>query len=464
MRLENDLISSVELGDNELYGIHTMRAIANFNLGYGVTNLKIIKTLAMVKKACAITNHKLNYLSDEIKDAIVYACDEIESGKHDEQFKIDALQGGAGTSTNMNINEVIANIALNKLGKAAGLYDIISPINHVNLHQSTNDVYPTAVKIAVIYAIRELADEYARLQESLQVKENEFADVLKLGRTQYMDALPIMLGQEFGAYAKAVSRDRWRIYKVEERIRTINIGGTAIGTGLNAPQKYIFLITQILQDITELGLSRDDYLIDNTQNLDVFVEISGLLKAASTTLIKIANDLRLMASGPNGGFGEITLPKVQAGSSIMPGKVNPVIPEMVVQVGYKVIANDTFITSLASLGVLELNSFLPAISDSLLESLELLKAGIILFREKCIEGVKSNKEVCLNNLEKSHSLITPLISYIGYDKATEIVNYAIDKQITIKQALIDNKLFNEGELNILLNPLNITKPGIPKLD
>jgi len=460
MRVETDFLGSVELDDNCYYGISTHRALDNFNVSNEKTNMKIIKELVNVKKQAALTNMKLKKLDFEIATAIISACDEILYGKFDDSFVVDRYQGGAGTSTNMNVNEVIANVALEILGKNKGDYDIIHPINHVNMHQSTNDTFPTAVKIAAIKQIRLLANEYSELQKTMQEKETLYGKVIKLGRTQFMDAVPLLAGQMFGAYAEAFSRDRWRIYKVEERLRTINIGGTAIGTGLNAPLKYTFMMTSLLQESTNIGVSRAESLIDNTQNLDSFCEVSSLLKVSASSLIKICNDLRFLASGPSGGIGEIILKDNQVGSSIMPGKVNPVILEMVISNAHKIISNDLLITNLVSAGNLELNAFVPMISETLLESLELLTNTVFKFNNKCAKYIEVNKERCLENLEKSSSLITPLISLIGYDKASEIVKISHESKMTIKEVLVDKKLFTEGEIEVLLHPLNITKPGI----
>lgn len=462
MRIERDYIGEVELCDNTYYGISTYRAIDNFNVSDQVVDLRIVFELVNIKKQAAITNYKLKSLDKDISNAIIKACDRILKHEFDKAFVVNRYQGGAGTSTNMNVNEVIANVALEVLGRSLGEYEIIHPINHVNLHQSTNDTFPTAVKIACIKEIRNLALSYAALQKSFQAKESEYGNVLKLSRTEYMDAVPMLAGQMFGAYAETVSRDRWRIYKVEERLRTINIGGTAIGTGLNAPLKYTFMMTGLLQDTTNIGLARAESLIDNTQNLDSFNEVSSLLKVAASTLIKISNDLRFLASGPSGGIGEIVLCDNQVGSSIMPGKVNPVILEMVIQNANKVITNDFLITNLVSSGNLELNPFVPMIGETLIESLTLLKHTVNKFNEKCIKNIKVDKERCLKNLEKSASLITPLISIIGYDKASKIVKEAINTKVRIKDLLIREKLFTELELDELLNPYNITKPGVIK--
>lgn len=463
MRQEKDFLGKVELNDNTLYGISTHRALSNFNISNETVNINLIYELVNVKKQAAIANQKLGYLDTEKADAIVKACNLILSKDYDDSFVVNKYQGGAGTSTNMNVNEVIANLALEELKCDKGSYEVIHPINHVNLHQSTNDTYPTSVKIAAIKQIRRLADSYAELQKSFQEKEHEYGHILKLGRTEMMDAVPLLVGQMFGAYATTVSRDRWRIYKVEERLRSVNIGGTAIGTGLNAPLKYTFMMTHLLQESSGIGISRAENLIDSTQNLDAFVEVHSLLKVAASTLVKISNDLRLLASGPNGGYGEITLKDNQVGSSIMPGKVNPVILEMTIQVAQKVIANDLLMTNLVSLGNLELNAFMPMISETLLESLQLLTNTVTKFNDLCVKHITVNQEKCTENIEKSFSLITPLISLIGYDKASQIVKVAYTKNITIKEVLLDEELFSETELDKLLDPHNITKPGNAKV-
>ena len=460
-RIEKDNIGEGEISENNYYGINTKRAQENFNLGSKNVNLKLIYEIALIKKAAAMVNQRLKQLTEDKAQAIIKACEEVIEGKFDQEFIVSAFQGGAGTSTNMNVNEVVANRAIEILGGTKGNYDLVHPLNDVNLSQSTNDVYPTALRIAAIHMLRTLSYSLAELQVALQGKENEFSDVLKLGRTELMDALPMMLGQEFGAYAKAIERDRWRVYKGEERLRQINLGGTAIGTGINASHEYIFMITDTIQELTGLGLARSDYPIDITQNSDVFVEVSGLLKACSTNLLKISNDLRLLSSGPKGGLGEIELPQMQAGSTIMPGKVNPVIPEMVGQVAMRVMANDYAITLAASSGQLELNSFMPLIAESLLESLELLNQGVTLFREKCIEGIKPNIEKCNETLEKSAALAAALIHHIGYDQAAHIARKALSEDKTIRDVLKEESDFLDSKIDEILNPLEVTKPGIP---
>ncbi|MDR3540372.1 MAG: aspartate ammonia-lyase [Desulfosporosinus sp.] len=460
-RIEKDQVGERKIPETVYYGINTKRAEENFNLGSKSVNLKLIYEIVLIKKAAARVNYGLKRLPEEKANAIIQACEEVMAGKFDHDFIVSAFQGGAGTSTNMNVNEVVANRAIEILGGTKGNYEVVHPLNDVNMSQSTNDVYPTALRIAAIHLLRKLSDSLAGLQEALQEKENEFSDVIKLGRTELMDALPMMLGQEFGAYAKAIERDRWRIYKVEERLRQINLGGTAIGTGVNASHKYIYMITDTIQEMTGLGLARSDYPMDITQNNDVFVEVSGLLKACSTNLLKISNDLRLLSSGPRGGFGEIELPQMQVGSTIMPGKVNPVIPEMIGQVAMRVMANDSAITMAASAGQLELNAFMPLIAECLLESLELLNKGVKIFRDKCIAGIKANKEKCQETLEKSAALAAALLHHLGYEKAGELAKKALAENRTIREVLKEENIFSEARIDEILNPLEVTKPGIP---
>ncbi|MDC0558814.1 aspartate ammonia-lyase [Candidatus Izimaplasma bacterium] len=459
MRKEKDFLGVVELEDTVYYGISTHRALDNFDVSNERSNMHIIYELVNIKKQAAITNAKLGYLDNKKAKAIEQACNLILEGEFDDNFVVNKYQGGAGTSTNMNVNEVIANVALEILKKLKGEYKVIHPINHVNMHQSTNDTYPTSVKIAAIKQIRLLATAYSKLQASFQELESKYGKVLKLGRTEMMDAVPMLAGQMFGAYAETISRDRWRIYKVEERLRTINIGGTAIGTGLNAPLKYTFMMTDKLQSSSNIGLSRAESLIDNTQNLDAINEVSGLLKVAAATLIKICNDLRFLSSGPHGGIGEVILKNNQVGSSIMPGKVNPVILEMTIGNAHKVVANDLFINNLIASGNMELNAFYPHIAEGLLESLELLTNTVSKLDNKCVKHIVVNEEKCRENIEQSHSLITPLISVIGYDKASLIVKKAESTKKTIKEVLVEEKLFTKEELDTLLDPLNITRPG-----
>ena len=447
-REEEDKFGKLTLNENELYGIQTKRALSNFNISNDKVSLDLIYAMIKVKKAAALANEKLNLLDRNKANAIVDACNIALTGKYNNQFLTNSLQGGAGTSTNMNVNEVIANIALMLSNKNVGDYNYIHPLDHVNMGQSTNDVYPTALRIACINLVRDLSFECSKLQESLQKKEIEFENILKLGRTELMDALPITLGQEFGAYAQAIARDRWRIYKVEERLRQINLGGTAIGTGSNTNRKYTYVVTDILREITNMGLARAEYPVDLTQNNDVFVEVSGLLKALAVNLMKISTDLRFMNCQT---FGEIKLKELQSGSTIMPGKVNPVIPEMITQVAIKVMANDQAISMSAANGNFELNAFLPLIADSLLESLNILKESIKIFRTNCIDVVVANEENCKKHLDNSLVLVTSLTPYIGYDMATKIVVDCDNNPEKIRDLVLKNNLIEVNKLDEILS-------------
>jgi aspartate ammonia-lyase len=461
LRLEHDYLGERELNKDCYYGINTLRAVENFNITGRPVHKELVKALAVVKKAAAITNASIGVLDKKIADAIEAACHDVIEGALDNCFVVDSLQGGAGTSANMNVNEVIANRAIEILGGKKGDYSIVHPNDHVNLSQSTNDVFPTAVRIAAIRMLKPVSELFAELQTALQNKEEEFSTVLKVGRTQLQDAVPITLGQEFGAWAQAISRDRWRLYKVEERLRQVNLGGTAVGTGINADKKYIFMVIEKLRELTGLGLARSEYMMDTTQNEDVFVEVSGLLKTAAVNLSKIANDLRLLSSGPKSGIGEIILPQMQAGSSIMPGKVNPVIPEAVNQIAFKIMGNDLAITMAANAGQLELNAFLPLIAESLFEMLDLLRNGIRIFIDKCINGIRVDIKRCTDLVEQSHILATALIGHIGYDGAAQLIKNCNSSDRTVRQELIVGNILDEEQINIILNPVEMTKPGIP---
>lgn len=435
MRIEKDSLGEMQIPDDALYGLQTARAKENFALGYKSTNLRLIYAIVKVKKAAALSYLKIGIGRDGVYEVVVKACDTILSGQTDDQFVVDALQGGAGTSANMNVNEVLSNLALKISGRESGDYEFIHPLDDVNRGQSTNDVYPTALRIAAIELLRELSDGCAKLQTALQVKENEFDTIKKLGRTELMDAVPVTLGSEFGAYAQAIARDRWRLYKVEERLRQVNIGGTAVGRADNAERQYRFEVIEQLRTITSIGLAAAEYPMDITQNNDVFVEVSGLLKALAVSLIKISNDLRLMNSGPHGGFGEIKLAAMQLGSTIMPGKYNPVIPEMTMQAAMKVIANDTAITMAAAHGEFELNAFFPLITDALLESLSLLERTVYLFRTKCIERIEPDRDRCLALLNGSYAFATSYTSKLGYGRVSAIIAKHKGDPEKIRQAL-----------------------------
>ncbi|WP_286946970.1 aspartate ammonia-lyase [Acetobacterium sp. UBA5834] len=462
MRIEHDLLGPCEVPADAYYGIHTVRARENFHLTGQPIHKELVAALVVIKKAAALTNLSIGALAPDKGEAIIAACDEILAGALSNQFVVDCLQGGAGTSANMNVNEVIANRAIERLGGQKGDYRLIHPLDHVNLHQSTNDVFPTAVRIAAIRLLKPVTESFANLQSALQEQEEAFSRIIKAGRTQLQDAVPVTLGQEFGAWAQAISRDRWRLYKAEERLRQVNIGGTAVGTGLNAPRAYIFTMIEKLRDLTGISLARTDYMMDPTQNCDVFVEVSGLLKTAAVNLSKIANDLRLLSSGPYTGLGEITLPGVQAGSSIMPGKVNPVIPEAVNQVAFQIIANDTTITLAAMSGQLELNAFLPVIAKNLFEELDLLRHALPLFSKRCIAGITANEQTCRDHLENSTVMLTALTAIIGYDKGTEAALILKETGKPIRDIILEKNWMTVSELDAVLKPERLTSPSMDK--
>lgn len=446
-RQEHDILGPMAIDEDSYYGIHTQRALDNFAVsGYRVDE-DFIKAYGLVKLACVKTIFEIDEVENNKKQSILQACGELAEGKLNEYIVIDALQGGAGTSLNMNVNEVIANRALEILGEPKGRYDLISPLDDINKYQSTNDTYPTALKTAAIFKFRELEKATIELQEALQRKEREFSNIVKIGRTQLQEAVLTTLGKEFSSYAEAISRDRWRIYKCEERLRVVNIGGTAIGTGLGAPKKYIFQVIENLRELTGIGLARAENLVENTQNADVFSEISGILKAHATNLIKISNDLRLLNS-----FDEIYLPPVQAGSSIMPGKINPVIAEMVSQIGLKVLGNDSIISHATALGQLELNHNMPLIAFSLLESLNLLINSNKLFTKKCIDGIKANEEKLKADLLSSTAILTALLPKLGYEKLSEVAKIILENKLNVKEYVLGNNLLNEEEFEYLISP------------
>jgi aspartate ammonia-lyase len=466
MRTEKDSLGQLEIPDNSYYGINSIRSTINFPNSGEKINLYLIKAYLQVKLAATETNYKCGLLFKEKYDAIDEAIRkliketdaDIDKGSREIYEKIitDPFQGGAGTSLNMNINEIIANTALELLGKEKGDYASINPLDDVNMSQSTNDTFPTALKIASIYLLRQLADSLSALQNSLQKKEGEFKSVLKLGRTQLQDAVPITLGQEFSAYAQAIARDRWRIYNAEERLRSVNLGGTAVGNSVSAPKEYVLNVNSILKKITKLPIAKSEDLIDATQNLDMFVEVHGIIKAAAVSLIKICNDLRFLSSGPSGGIGEINLPPKQAGSTIMPGKVNPVILENTIQLCELVKGHDLIIANLAGSGNLELNPFIPMLGHLFLKSIELLKACTTNLADNCIDGISANADRCKLNLTNSSAIAASLISTFGYETIQELVNYAHKNNIPFVKALMKSKLLSENEMyNLISKDLGI---------
>jgi len=399
---------------------------------------------------------------DAKAEAVERACREMAAGELIGHVLVDRLQGGAGTSTNMNVNEVLANRALQILGLEPGRYDRVSPLDDLNLHQSTNDTYPTALRLAAILALRRLEDRLVTLQEAFQTLEQRFAHVVKVARTEMQDAVLTTLGREMGAYAEAVGRDRWRVYKCEERLRVVNLGGTAIGTGMAAPRQYIFRVVDTLRDITGIGFARAENLVDATQNTDVFVEVSGILKACAATLLKISSDLRLLSSGPEAGLGEIRLPQRQAGSSMMPGKVNPVIPEAVSQAALRVMSHDQTIATAAAAGSPDLNPFLPLIADSLLESLALLAQSCDILRRHCVEGIEADEARCRRHVESSTAMATALLPALGYERTVQVVGRAQSNGMTIRATVIQEGLLTAEALDDLLSPEAVTRLGIPQ--
>ncbi|HNW26382.1 MAG TPA: aspartate ammonia-lyase [Candidatus Gastranaerophilaceae bacterium] len=450
MREEHDLLGKLEISECDYSGIHTKRAEENFAVsGYKIDE-DFIKAYGIVKLACIKTAFAIEKTDSAKEKAIFQACEEMADGKLNQYIKVDAFQGGAGTSLNMNVNEVIANRALEIMGEKKGNYEIISPLNDINKFQSTNDTFPTALKIAAIYKIRTLEEAVISLQEALQKKEADFYGLVKIGRTELHEAVLTTLGKEFSAYAEAISRDRWRIYKCEERLRVVNLGGTAIGTGVGAPKKYIFEVVETLRDLTSLGLARAENLVENTQNADVFSEVSGILKAHASNLIKIVSDLKLLEA-----FDEIYLPAVQAGSSIMPGKVNPVIPEMVSQIGLKVIGNDVIISHASALGQLELNQNMPLIAFTLLESLNMLINTNKIFTKKCINSITANEEGLKLKVNSSTAILTALLPKLGYDKLSEVSEKIKETNLGVKEYILKENLMSEEDFDYLISAENI---------
>ncbi|MFO7903821.1 MAG: aspartate ammonia-lyase [Planctomycetota bacterium] len=460
-RREHDLLGECSLPAGVLHGIHTERALANFPLARRPVRSELVHAYGAVKLAAARANFELGFLHQECFDALSAACQDMIDGELDEHMVVDALQGGAGTSTNMNVNEVLANRALQRLGLPLGDYSTISPYDDVNRHQSTNDTFPSALKVAAIGGLRGLERSLIGLFEAFQAKEREFADVVKIGRTQLQDAVLITMGREMSSYAEALSRDRWRVYKCEERLRVVNLGGTAIGTSIGAPRRYIFRVVEHLKDITGFGLARAENLVEATQNADVFVEVSGILRTLASNLYKIATDLRLLGSGPNAGIGELRLPPRQAGSSIMPGKVNPVIPEAVSQAAIAVMGHDQMITQAASAGNLELNQFMPLIADSLMTSIDLLDSACDLFARHCVSGLEADRQRCALHQNNSTSAVTALVDRIGYAAAESVAQAAVSEGKTVRELVIERGLLTAEEFDREISPEAVNRLGSP---
>ena len=460
-RRERDLLGDREVPQDVYYGIQTARALDNFPITGYKPHRELIMALAHVKKAAAQANVNVKRLNPKIGNAIAAACDEILAGKLMDQFVVDVIQGGAGTSYNMNANEVVANRAIELLGGKKGDYVLVSPNTHVNMAQSTNDAFPTAIKIAALKLSDTLVQSLVGLGQALEEKEQEFDGIIKMGRTHLQDAVPIRLGQEFGAWACAIGRDIKRIQAAASGLQTISMGATAVGTGLNADVEYIDEVTEILAANTKLPLVRTANMVDATQNTDVYVALSATLRICAVNLSKMANDLRLLASGPRCGLNEINLPAMQPGSSIMPGKVNPVMAEVVNQVAFQVIGNDLTVTMASEAGQMELNVMEPVLTFNLLQSLDILSNVVKVFTSRCVKGITANVQRCRQMVEQSVGIITAINPHVGYETATVIAKEAITTGRPIREIVLEKGILTEDELDIILNPQEMTKPGIP---
>jgi aspartate ammonia-lyase len=461
VRQERDLLGIREVPAEALWGIHTLRAIENFPLSGRSVRPALIHAYGLVKRACAQVNAGIGFLDERKAAAIEAACVEMVAGMLDRHVVVDALQGGAGTSLNMNVNEVLANRALQLLDRPLGDYDTVHPIDDVNRHQSTNDTFPTAMRLAALTELSTLEAEVLGLQEAFQRKEQEFAHIVKVGRTELQDAVLTTLGREMAAYAEACNRDRWRIAKCEERLRVVNLGGTAIGTGILAPRAFIFRAVDVLRELSGFGLARAENLVEATQNADVFVEVSGILKACAANLLKICGDLRLLSSGPDAGFGELRLPPRQAGSSIMPGKVNPVIPEAVTQAALMVCANDQAIAHAAGLGSLELNPFLPLIAEALLASLALLGQACAILRRNCVEGLAADEERCRLQVQNASASLTALVEVLGHERVEALAAEARQVGVSLRQLILDRGLMSAKQFDQCISPEHVNQLGTP---
>jgi len=460
-RIEHDLLGEREVPADVYYGVHTLRALENFPISKIPisTYPNLVKALAYVKQACALANHELGLLDDKKTNAIVNACKEIIDGKLNDQFVVDVIQGGAGTSTNMNANEVIANRGLELLGYERGDYQKLHPLEDVNMSQSTNDVYPTAVKVALRFKIDELIAGMEVLRVAFAEKAEEFKDILKMGRTQMQDAVPMTLGQEFSTYAVMLEEDQQRLREAALLIQEMNLGATAIGTGINAHPDYAALARKYLSIITGIQYITAGNLVEATQDAGSFVQLSGVLKRVAIKLSKVCNDLRLLSSGPRTGLGEINLPAVQAGSSIMPGKVNPVIPEVVNQIAFMVIGNDVTVSFAAEGGQLQLNAFEPIIARSLFDSLVYLRQGCVTLAERCVNGITANRDHLTDMLNHSIGIVTALNPLIGYENATAVAKEAHATGKGVAEIVLARGLLTKEQLDEVLRPENLTQPG-----
>jgi aspartate ammonia-lyase len=459
-RLEHDLLGERAVPDERYYGIQTWRALENYQIsGIPISHYPaFIRSLAYIKQAAALANRQLGLLDETICRAIVQACEKILAGEFQNEFVVDVIQGGAGTSTNMNANEVIANVALEIAGHRKGEYQFIHPLNHVNMSQSTNDVYPTALRLTLSTMLDDLMSAMRYLQDALALKGKEFADVIKMGRTQLQDAVPMTLGQEFEAYAIMVGEDIQRVREAQALIHEINMGATAIGTGLNAHPNYARIVTEKLRELTGIPVVKSENLVEATQDAGAYVQLSGVLKRVAVKLSKICNDLRLLSSGPRAGLNEINLPPMAPGSSIMPGKVNPVIPEVVNQVAFEVIGNDITVTMAAEAGQLELNVMEPVIAYNLFTSIDMLGRACRTLTDRCIRGITANRERTRKMVEQSIGLVTALNPIIGYEKSTEIANEALHTGRAVYDIVLEKGYLTKEQLDDILSPENMIRP------
>ncbi|MDX2092941.1 MAG: aspartate ammonia-lyase [Kofleriaceae bacterium] len=461
-RRERDLLGEREVPAAAYYGIHTLRAVENFPItGIRLSYYpELVKALARVKQAAALANAEVGLLDAEHLHAIVEACEAIQTGQLIDQFVVDVIQGGAGTSSNMNANEVIANRALELLGHARGDYAVLHPNEHVNLGQSTNDVYPTALKVACWEDIYQLLEAMEVLRLAFAAKAEEFADIVKVGRTQLQDAVPMTLGQEFSTYAEMLSEDQQRLREASLLLCEINMGATAVGTGVTAHPDYAAAVRRHLAELTKMPLVTATNLVEATQDAGVFVQLSGVLKRIAVKLSKVCNDLRLLSSGPRAGLGEINLPAMQAGSSIMPGKVNPVIPEVVNQIAFEVIGNDVTVSFAAEGGQLQLNAFGPIIAHRILTSLRLLRNGSMVLAERCVRGITANREHLAAQFDGSLAMVTALVPFIGYAKATDVAREALQTGRSVREVVLASQLLTAEQLDAILLPDVLTQPHL----
>ena len=451
-RIESDSIGEKQIPIDAYYGVQSLRAKENFKISGRKVHPEFIKSIVETKKASAIANKNSGALKEEIADAIIKACDLILEGKFVENFIVDAIQGGAGTSFNMNANEVIANVAIELLGGKKGDYSIVHPNDHVNCGQSTNDVYPSAGKITIIKLLNNAIVALENYYDALMKKAEEFKGVIKMGRTEMQDAVPVSFGQVFKAWAAPIKRDVKRFKQAINELSVLNMGGTAIGTGITADKDYIKNVVPELSKVCGIEFTQADDLVEATQNLDCFAYVSGIIKTCATTISKTANDIRLMSSGPRTGFSEINIPAKQNGSSIMPGKVNPVIPEVISQIAFNIIGNDTTVTMAVEAGQLELNAFEPIIFYCLFESIETLTNGVIAFKESCIDGITVNADVCVDEIENSITTVTALCPHIGYTLAAKLAKKALKEKRRIRDVLIEENIVDPSKINSILDP------------